>query len=116
MNERAAGIKEKKILRVVGLADSVPFNRADPMDPANRRISIIVMSKQAADAAIGDGPSFDVNAMRKAAPAAAAAPVPAPTAVTPTAVTSTEVAPSAVAPSAVAPTAALTLASVPVRR
>ena len=51
----AGGIQEKKILRVVGLADSVPFNRADPMDPANRRISIIVMTKTAADAAVGDG-------------------------------------------------------------
>ena len=57
----AGGILEKKILRVVGLADSVPFNRGDPFDPANRRISIIVMSKKAEDAALGDGPKVDVG-------------------------------------------------------
>lgn len=33
-----------KINRVVGLADTVPFNKVDPMDITNRRISIIVLS------------------------------------------------------------------------
>jgi len=51
-----AGLQEKKILRVVGLADSVPFNAADPVDPANRRISIIVMTKKAEQAALGEPP------------------------------------------------------------
>jgi chemotaxis protein MotB len=51
------GIVEKKILRVVGLADSVPFNPADALDPANRRISIIVMTKKAEEAALGEPPA-----------------------------------------------------------
>jgi chemotaxis protein MotB len=57
----AGGILETKILRVVGLADSVPFNRADPLDPANRRISIIVMTKKAEEAAVIDGPGLEVS-------------------------------------------------------
>ncbi len=38
------------MLRVVGLASSVPFNNAAPNDPVNRRISIIVMNKRTEDA------------------------------------------------------------------
>ena len=40
------GLAEDKILRVVGLASSVPYNGIDPMDPMNRRISIVVMNKK----------------------------------------------------------------------
>lgn len=46
------GLVEDKIARVVGLASSVPFDKADPGDPINRRISIIMMTKQAQDAAM----------------------------------------------------------------
>ena len=44
------GMAEEKMLRVVGLASSVPFNEAAPHDPVNRRISIIVMNKRTEDA------------------------------------------------------------------
>ncbi len=44
------GMDEAKMLRVVGLASSVPFNQAEPHDPVNRRISIIVMNKRTEDA------------------------------------------------------------------
>jgi chemotaxis protein MotB len=47
-----SGLEEGKIARVVGLADSVPFDKANPSDPINRRISIIMMTKQAQDAAL----------------------------------------------------------------
>jgi chemotaxis protein MotB len=46
------GLLAGKIARVVGLAASVPFDKAHPGDPINRRISIIVMTKQAEDAAL----------------------------------------------------------------
>ena len=46
----AGGMNEAKMLRVVGLASSVPFNRAVPDDPVNRRISIIVMNKRTEEA------------------------------------------------------------------
>jgi chemotaxis protein MotB len=44
------GMDEAKMLRVVGLASSVPFNQAAPHDPVNRRISIIVMNKRTEEA------------------------------------------------------------------
>jgi chemotaxis protein MotB len=42
----ASGIAEGKVMRVSGLADSVPFNPGDPADPINRRISIILLKKE----------------------------------------------------------------------
>ncbi|HWU78190.1 MAG TPA: flagellar motor protein MotB [Rhodanobacter sp.] len=45
------GLQEDKISRVVGLAASVPFDKQNPADPVNRRISIIVMTAQAEKAA-----------------------------------------------------------------
>ncbi len=46
----AGGIDDGKILRVVGLGSAVLFNKEDPLNPANRRISIIVMNKQTEEA------------------------------------------------------------------
>jgi chemotaxis protein MotB len=46
----AGGMDEAKMLRVVGLASSVPFNQAASHDPVNRRISIIVMNKRTEEA------------------------------------------------------------------
>jgi len=43
----AAGLGEDKIGRVVGLASSVLFDKENPFNPINRRISLIVMNKQA---------------------------------------------------------------------
>lgn len=40
------GLAEEKVLRVTGLSDSIPYNPANPDDPMNRRISIIVMNKK----------------------------------------------------------------------
>ncbi len=48
----AGGMDGDKVGRVVGLADSVMFNKADPYDPINRRISIIVLNR-ATERAIG---------------------------------------------------------------
>lgn len=47
------GIGEPKMVRVVGLADSNHLVREDPRDPANRRISIVVMTKRAEEDATG---------------------------------------------------------------
>ncbi len=43
----AAGLSTDKTARVVGLSSSVLFDRTDPRNPINRRISIIVMTRQA---------------------------------------------------------------------
>ncbi|MDO9104268.1 MAG: flagellar motor protein MotB [Methylovulum sp.] len=40
------GLAEEKILRVTGLSSSIPLNPTDPLDPMNRRISIVVMNKK----------------------------------------------------------------------
>ena len=43
------GLAEDRVLRVQGLASSQPFDNAPPDDPQNRRISIIVMNRDAED-------------------------------------------------------------------
>jgi len=54
------GMAEEKMLRVVGLASSVPFNQAGPHDPVNRRISIIVMNKRTEDAVTKEASGINV--------------------------------------------------------
>lgn len=51
----AGGMDEGKVLRVVGLASAVPFDRADPASPVNRRISIIVMNKHTEESITKEG-------------------------------------------------------------
>jgi chemotaxis protein MotB len=43
------GLPGDKVLRVQGLAASSPFDKSDPLNPINRRISIIVMNREAED-------------------------------------------------------------------
>lgn len=38
------GMAENKVLRVVGLADSMHLDRSNPRNPINRRISIILLN------------------------------------------------------------------------
>jgi chemotaxis protein MotB len=107
----AGGMDETKILRVVGLSSAVPFNKDDPNDPVNRRISIVVMNKKAEEAITKESASVDVSNQEQAkqelgssAPGAAASGSPTQAATVPTAVAQpTRVAPSGVAPSGVAP-------------
>jgi chemotaxis protein MotB len=44
------GLPDDQVLRVQGLAASNPFDRRDPASPANRRISIVVMTREAEEA------------------------------------------------------------------
>ena len=60
----AGGLPDGKVSRVVGLSSSVLFDKQDPQNPINRRISIVVMTKQAEAAALktdvaGDTPTHD---------------------------------------------------------
>jgi len=48
----AGGMQEKKVALVIGLADSVLFDKNDPRNPINRRISIVVMNKAAEKAVL----------------------------------------------------------------
>jgi chemotaxis protein MotB len=40
----AGGMRENKILRVVGLGSSLPLDAEDPLNPMNRRISLMVLN------------------------------------------------------------------------
>ncbi|MCC7410156.1 MAG: flagellar motor protein MotB [Gammaproteobacteria bacterium] len=78
----AAGLPEDKLGRIVGLASSVLYDKSDPFSPANRRISIIVMNREAEAELNGEGGpvSADVPAAGGSGapdPAAAAVPEPA---------------------------------------
>ena len=48
----SGGLAPAKVARVVGLSSSVLFDKDDPQNPINRRISIIVMTKEAEDSAL----------------------------------------------------------------
>ena len=56
----AGGMREDKVMRVVGLSSAVLFNKADPLSPVNRRISVIVMKKRTEDSVSNDGQQIDV--------------------------------------------------------
>jgi chemotaxis protein MotB len=51
----AGGMDESKMLRVVGLSSAVLMDKENPLNPINRRISIIVMNKRTEDSASKDG-------------------------------------------------------------
>jgi chemotaxis protein MotB len=56
------GMDEAKVVRVVGLSSAVLFDKNDPYNPVNRRISIIVLNKEAEAAAQQDGGAVQVDA------------------------------------------------------
>ncbi|MEN9397571.1 MAG: hypothetical protein RLZ81_2101, partial [Pseudomonadota bacterium] len=49
----AAGMPEDKLARVTGLASSVLLDQDNPLSPTNRRISIIVMTREAEERLLG---------------------------------------------------------------
>lgn len=51
----AGGMEDSKIMRVVGLASAVPFDKTNPNNPMNRRISIIVMKHKIEEAIRNEG-------------------------------------------------------------
>jgi len=49
----AAGLPDEKIARVVGLASSILLDEENPRSPANRRISVTVMTREAEERLLG---------------------------------------------------------------
>jgi chemotaxis protein MotB len=49
------GMADNKVLRVVGLSSTVLFDKQDPLNPINRRISIVVLNKKTEEALMRDG-------------------------------------------------------------
>mgnify|MGYP001314966070 CR=1 FL=1 len=65
----AGGMDDAKILRVVGLASTVLFDKNDPLNPVNRRISIVVMNKKTEMAVLQEeGTESEVDAQGEATP------------------------------------------------
>ena len=67
----AGGLPDERMLRVQGLASSTLFDSAEPLSASNRRISIIVMNRDAEDRLFRTAPEL---AQTIAADSAAAAP------------------------------------------
>lgn len=61
-----SGMSENKVLRVVGLSSALPFNKQDPNDPINRRISIIVLNKQTEEAITKESLALDAQSLTAA--------------------------------------------------
>ena len=57
----AGGMDESKLVRVVGLSSAVLFDRTNAYNPVNRRISIIIMNRQAEERALGSGGNNDLE-------------------------------------------------------
>ena len=49
-----SGLDSNKMLRIVGLASTVPLDREDPFNAINRRISILVLNREAEQAITGE--------------------------------------------------------------
>jgi chemotaxis protein MotB len=55
------GVDSGRIAQAVGMADTVPFDKENPYNPRNRRISIIVLTKDAEDRlrSLSDAPEVE---------------------------------------------------------
>lgn len=57
----AGGMNPEKVLRVIGLSSAVLFDKNDPYNPFNRRISIIVMNKKTEEAITSEKQTVDIH-------------------------------------------------------
>jgi chemotaxis protein MotB len=58
----AGGLGDTKVLRVVGLASTLPFDKNDPLSSANRRISIVVLNQKTELAILQEeGPESEIS-------------------------------------------------------
>jgi chemotaxis protein MotB len=76
----AGGYDDEQVARVVGYASSALFDRENPLNPVNRRIDIVVLTKKAQRAIEGeqsDATADEAPAVPGAAPVAPAAAAPA---------------------------------------
>ena len=60
------------MIRVVGLASTVLYDKSDPHGAINRRISIVILNKRTEEAILRDGKAADVETADEALQAAAA--------------------------------------------
>ncbi|MDE2389046.1 MAG: motility protein MotB, partial [Betaproteobacteria bacterium] len=55
------GMDTDKVLQVIGLSSAVLFDKNNPLNPINRRISIVVMNEKAEKAVTMDEQSIDID-------------------------------------------------------
>ncbi len=56
------GMDDSKVMRVVGLASTVPFDKNDPLSSINRRISIVVLNRKTETAILQEeGPESEIS-------------------------------------------------------
>ncbi|MFM9924784.1 flagellar motor protein MotB [Variovorax sp. H27-G14] len=68
------GMTEGKVLRVIGLADSMHLDKADPRNPINRRISIILLNHRTQERIERENANEPAGTRIGTVPSAAAAP------------------------------------------
>lgn len=68
----AGGMTEGKVLRVIGLADSMHLDKADPRNPINRRISIILLNHRTQERIERENSAEPVGGLRIGKPTAKA--------------------------------------------
>jgi chemotaxis protein MotB len=57
----AGGMRDDRVMRTVGLASTVLFDKQNAYNPINRRISIVIMNKRTEDAILADGKVVEVD-------------------------------------------------------
>lgn len=57
----AGGMNENRLMRVLGLSSAILLDPKDPTNPINRRISIILMTQRAEDAALNEARREDTS-------------------------------------------------------
>lgn len=57
----AGGLSDRKVIRVIGSASAVLFDPNDPLNPANRRITIIVLNKKSEESILQDAALQDAE-------------------------------------------------------
>jgi chemotaxis protein MotB len=71
------GLDDAKVLRVVGFASTVLFDKAQPTSAINRRISIVVLNKRTEEAILSDGKEIPVEEVAESLQQGAPVPIPA---------------------------------------
>ncbi len=66
----AGGMDDGKMIRVVGLASTVLYDKTDPDGAINRRISIVILNKRTEEAILRDGKAADIETAEEAVEAA----------------------------------------------
>ncbi len=64
----AGGLDEKQIVRVIGMASVVPLDKKDPTNAMNRRISLMVMNRDAQQILEQDGSVANVSSQDELKP------------------------------------------------